>query len=489
MTTGYDDAIVYDAVLDYDGTGTPTPPVTAPVTIVVQGAADLFHHGKQRRARTLDPARFQEKPPEVKKKRKPKPPAQPTPIEPLDIPLFTSAPPIPSPRILTSDYQPVFLPTDAIARVVQQQAADKAAAQLAREQAAKAKLEAIRADDEAIIHAFLESLAKDETDRQVEQAKLDAPPEPKPGKDGADGKEGAPGRDGRDGYDGKDGAPGLRGADGRDGVDGEDGRDGKDGVDGKDGKDGEPGQPGPPGPPGNTGYVTITNNNNEAFGGGGITDPAAFGAAAANLAAGTGISITKDAGVTTIALATTFAAALAGGSTSEVGVSVPTASLTWSFTKTITAQELAGTGTVPPALTDRAQAATGPYTTDTTFTITGHTGTENASATTTVAFQYKRYWGVSASASLNTAGVLALSGAELATARQQTRVMTPSAQYMYFAFPSTFGTPTFKSNGFNDTAWSKTTIAGFVNASGATVSLDVWRSDNLVTGTFTEEVL
>lgn len=340
---------------------------------------------------------------------------------------------------------------------------------------------------------------------------------------GEKGDKGDPGRDGArgtDGADGKPGANGLPGRDGTNGLPGERGPDGADGVAGKtfrvcgewknsaryealdvvehegssyvataasqgqeppatgwqllaakglDGKEGRPGASGQHFP-----WYT-------GLGGG--------GSGGANLAAGTGIAITIAEGVTTIALATALTASLSGGSVHEVGSSVASVGLSWSFSKTIDAQELTGTGTTPPLLADRAQTVTGPFTTDTTFTVTGHAGTDSAAGSTTAAFQYKRYWGVSASSSLNAAGVLALSGTELATARQQTRVLTPSAQYMYFAFPSSFGTPTFKSNGFNDTDWSKVTLASFVNASGATVSLDVWRSGNSVTGTFTEDVL
>jgi hypothetical protein len=202
--------------------------------------------------------------------------------------------------------------------------------------------------------------------------------------------------------------------------------------------------------------------------------------------AGDGIEFSENAetGRIAIGLFSALAAALSGGSTNEVGASVASVSLTWSYNKTITAQELAGTGTTSPILADRAQVVTGPFTTDTTFTITGHTATESDDATTSVVFQRKRHWGLSASTSLDTTAILGLSGSELSTSRVQTRTLSPSSQYVYFAWPSTFGTPAFTVNGLSNTAWTMTTVS-HTNASGSTTNYDVYRSDNLLTGTVT----
>lgn len=216
---------------------------------------------------------------------------------------------------------------------------------------------------------------------------------------------------------------------------------------------------------------------------------AASGSGSIVVEAGDGIDVTsgESEGVTTytVALFTAFVATLSGGADHEVGSSVATVSLVWSYNKTIASQTLAGTGTTTPLTADRAQTATGPYTTNVTFTVTGDTGSETDDATTSVLFKSKRYWGVSANATLTDGQIIALAGSELATALAQTRSLSPSAQYMYFAFPASFGTPTFTVNGLLNTAWSKVRSASaFVNASGATVSYDVWRSDNLLTSTY-----
>ena len=61
--------------------------------------------------------------------------------------------------------------------------------------------------------------------------------------------------------------------------------------------------------------------------------------------------------------------------------------------------------------------------------------------------------------------------------------MSPSGQYVYFAYPSSFGVATFTVNGLLNTDWSLTTRA-FVNASGYSEPFHIYRSNNLLTGTY-----
>lgn len=206
------------------------------------------------------------------------------------------------------------------------------------------------------------------------------------------------------------------------------------------------------------------------------------------VAAGTGIEVAFDepSNTYTVGLFSAFAATLSGGSDHEKGSSVATVSLTWSYNKAITSQTLAGTGAATPLTADRAQTVTGPFTTDVTWTVTGSTASETDGDTTSLLFKSKRYWGVSALTTLTDAQIIALAGSELSTAFAQSRSLSPSAQYMYFAFPTAWGTPSFTVNGLLNTAWSKVRSASaFVNASGATVNYDVWRSDNLLSSTYT----
>lgn len=76
----------------------------------------------------------------------------------------------------------------------------------------------------------------------------------------------------------------------------------------------------------------------------------------------------------------------------------------------------------------------------------------------------KRYWGLSASTTITDAEILALSS-ELATSRVQTRNdFNPTGQYIYFAYPASFGLATIKFNGYIATSAFQMTPRPFVNA-------------------------
>ncbi len=203
-----------------------------------------------------------------------------------------------------------------------------------------------------------------------------------------------------------------------------------------------------------------------------------------NFIEGPGIQIDEADGDVTIGLFSALSVSAGGSTSNEVGSSKATVSATWTPNKAITAQELTGTGATAPALGDRAQTITGPFTTTTTHTITVHTASETASANITTAFYRKRHWGTSASTSLTTSAILALANSEFATSFAQTRLINPSSEYIYFAWPSTFGTPAFTVNGLANTAWTKTTVS-HTNASGSTTNYDVYRSNFVLTGAFT----
>ncbi|MFM7854757.1 MAG: hypothetical protein ACKO96_23235, partial [Flammeovirgaceae bacterium] len=88
----------------------------------------------------------------------------------------------------------------------------------------------------------------------------------------------------------------------------------------------------------------------------------------------------------------------------------------------------------------------------------------------------KRYWGVLAAEEPTDAEIRSLS-AEFATALAQTRVFNPSNQYIYFAWPATFGAAaSFKFNGLASSSWLLTTRT-FVNASGGESTYHIYRSE------------
>ena len=165
----------------------------------------------------------------------------------------------------------------------------------------------------------------------------------------------------------------------------------------------------------------------------------------------------------------------------EIGATVPNTTLSWVYNKAVTSQSIdQGIGVLASGL--RTTPATGPWTNGITWTVTASDGTVTAHRSTGISFMNRRYWGPDASPAINDAGIIALSS-EFASSFSQSRTITAAAQYIYFAFPSSFGTPQFTVNGLLNTAWTKTTRS-FVNASGHASSYDIWRSDNLLTGTY-----
>lgn len=171
----------------------------------------------------------------------------------------------------------------------------------------------------------------------------------------------------------------------------------------------------------------------------------------------------------------------------EIGSTVADDTLSWTLQGTPTSQSIDnGVGSVPVGTL--SVLATGPWTTDQTWTLTVADSTTTDTASTSLLFLPKLYWGANAATSLATdAEVIALSSM-LAAARQMSQTITCAAEYIYIALPTAYGTPLFNVNGLLNTAWTKVTRA-FTNASGYTQSYDIWRSDNLLTGTYIVQVL
>ncbi len=167
--------------------------------------------------------------------------------------------------------------------------------------------------------------------------------------------------------------------------------------------------------------------------------------------------------------------------TVEIGSTVTSVVLTWAYNKAITSQSInQGIGSLATNLT--AYTDNGSFTSNRTYTLSASDGQTPANRSTTLSFSPKRYWGPSSDAAITDPEIIALSQ-EFASGFAQTKNITAAAQYVYFAFPSSFGTPTFTVNGLLNTAWTLTTRT-FVNASGHSSSYDIWRSNNLLTGSY-----
>ena len=172
----------------------------------------------------------------------------------------------------------------------------------------------------------------------------------------------------------------------------------------------------------------------------------------------------------------------------ERGSTVADVTLRWALSKVPTSLTLNGE---PVAATETQKVVTGAnLTADTTYTLKA-TDARGASAqrNATVYFRDKRHWLVG---DYDADGVTdeVLNGAtgELATSRTKTfTVDAGEGQRIYYAFPHSWGTPTFFVGGFEG-GFSLLKTFNHVNASGATVSYDVYASTNAGLGSTTVEV-
>lgn len=359
------------------------------------------------------------------------------------------------------------------------------------------------------------------------------------GKDGVDGERGPPGADGADGADGKDGLDGKPGADGargprgeaglngdagkpgRDGDRGPRGADGRDGADGKDGINGFDGQAGADGASftwrggwqpteyydrndvvrrNGSIYIALSPNTGSkphlksgdwdlmvAKGATGPAGPAGSGGGGGGGAA-SDITVTNPgyANVQEVLDALLYVAltinSFTGGGNFEIGSTVNSVNLAWSYNKAVTSQSInQGIGSLDIA--DRAEALTGlGLTTNRTWTLSATDGTTPRTANTTVSFLPKRYWGPFADDAPDNSEILGLSQ-ELASGRAKTVVYDcTGGRFPIYAWPKSFGN--LSGVTVNNLAFSDYTVSemSFTNASGHTQDYYVFTFNGIQTG-------
>jgi hypothetical protein len=168
--------------------------------------------------------------------------------------------------------------------------------------------------------------------------------------------------------------------------------------------------------------------------------------------------------------------------TVEIGTTISAVTLGWSLNKTMTS--LALDHSLGSVLDLTSKTLTGlTLTNDTTYTLTASDGKNTVSASTTVAFRNKRYWGVSPEESLDNAGILALSGSEFAT--NFNKAVTYNAtggRFLYFAFPASFGIPSHVTVGGLSFTDFSADVVSVTNASGHIENYNVCRFRNMQTG-------
>jgi hypothetical protein len=120
---------------------------------------------------------------------------------------------------------------------------------------------------------------------------------------------------------------------------------------------------------------------------------------------------------------------------------------------------------------------------DPTWTITLNVNKPPAkSANTIITWTRDVYWGVSSNAGpLTEAQVKALANTALSGTKNRTLTLSPSNEYVYYAFPQAYGAATFTLNGF-PAAFNAPDSLSVTNINGITSTYSVYRSTNLLTG-------
>jgi len=171
-----------------------------------------------------------------------------------------------------------------------------------------------------------------------------------------------------------------------------------------------------------------------------------------------------------------------GGSTVEIGSTVNTVNLAWSYNKDVTAQEInQSIGSLDPA--DRTYNITSlGLTTNRTWTLSATDGTTPDTANTSVTFLPKRYWGVWVDDNPDNTDILTLSN-ELTTSRAKSITYDcTGGRYPIYAWPKNLGALTGVTVG--GLAFSAYTVSemSFTNAQGYTQDYYVFVFNGIQTG-------
>lgn len=170
----------------------------------------------------------------------------------------------------------------------------------------------------------------------------------------------------------------------------------------------------------------------------------------------------------------------------EIGSTVSSTTLNWAINKDITSQSInQGIGALAVAL--RTYGDSSSYTTNRTYTLNVGDGVNTDNSSTSVYFRYRKYYGATDEATVDDADILALASNPLSTSRTTTFSISPSIQYITIGYPAAWGTATFKVNGLTNTDWTLS-VQSHTNASGHAASYNLYRTNNLLSGTYDIEV-
>ena len=159
--------------------------------------------------------------------------------------------------------------------------------------------------------------------------------------------------------------------------------------------------------------------------------------------------------------------------TAEMGMIVSEVKLTWAYNKSVQSQKLNNV----ELETNIKTAVFNNISTNKTYTLWATDGKTNASRSVSISFLNGRYYGSRTEDTYNSEFILSLNK-QLASSKNITFTTDcGDSQYIYFAIPSRFGTPTFSVGGFVG-GFIKAATIDFTNYSGYTEKYDIYRSNN-----------
>ena len=182
----------------------------------------------------------------------------------------------------------------------------------------------------------------------------------------------------------------------------------------------------------------------------------------------------------------------------RIGSTISSVAFAWAVNSTPVSQKLSGTditGTLDIETDDRTTEVSVSLTSNGTYTMTAkgdsspsHPSGSTNSKTCTLYFYNDIYWGVSASATVDSAFVRGLSNSVLSGSRARTvTVNATSGKYIWYAVPTRLGTCSFNVGGFDGGFESPQTVS-VTNASGYAENYYVYRSTNASLGSTTVKV-
>lgn len=158
--------------------------------------------------------------------------------------------------------------------------------------------------------------------------------------------------------------------------------------------------------------------------------------------------------------------------TAEIGSNVARIQLNWDYNKPPTSQSLNGESLDVDVRTKNFDNVTS----NTTYTLTASDGKSNISKSLSITFLNGKYYGSKEVSSYDSNFIQSLTKV-LTNGRTGTFTTTcGQGQYIFFAIPARFGTPSFTVGGFTG-GFAKVDTIDYTNPSGYVESYDIYKSD------------